>query len=105
MAVSHKLPEILVRGCQQPHVSFRRPVIADAADFPLMQNAEQLELQQRADVADFVEEQRPAVGGLKQAHLVAHGAGEGPFDMAEELAFQECFGDRRAVEMNMFPDT
>ena len=47
-------------------------------------------------VRDFVEEDRAAVGLHELAHLVAGGAGEGAGHVAEQLAFQQRFGQRPA---------
>ena len=42
-------------------------VAADRADVVLLQHAQQLHLQAHRHVADLVEQQRAAVGGLEQA--------------------------------------
>ena len=52
----------------------------------------------RGHVADFVEEQRAAVGLLELADPPAVGAGERPALVAEQLAFQQRLRDGRAVD-------
>src|SRR5690606_32809161 len=52
------------------------PVLADAADRTLLERAEQFRLHGRGEVADLVEEERAAAGGLEQSFAVAVGAGE-----------------------------
>ncbi len=49
-------------------------------------------------IADFIEEYRPAVGRAKQPGLVAHGTGERPFDVSEEMTLDEARGDRSAID-------
>ena len=73
---------------------------AEALELLLLQHAEQLGLQLRRDVADLVEEQRPLVGQLEAADLLADGAGEGALLVAEQLALQQPGGDGRAVELD-----
>ena len=56
---------------------------ADSLEGAFLQNAEQLGLHFEGDVADFVEEERAAVGQLEAADLVAVGARERALDVAE----------------------
>ncbi len=71
--------------------------------FLLLQHAQELSLQGRRHVADFVEEDRPALGRLKQAPLVVMRVGERTAPMAEQLALQECLGDRRTIHGEKWP--
>ena len=59
-----------------PHVDPPRKVLADAPHFALLQHAQQLGLRARRQLADFVEEERAAVGLLEQAGALADGARE-----------------------------
>ena len=51
----------------------------------------------QAEVADLVQKERSAIGLLKLAHARLHAGGDAFFD-AEELAFEQGFGQRGAVE-------
>src|SRR5205823_5083760 len=62
----------------QPHVHPDRLRAAEALELLLLQHAQQLGLQFSRDVADLVEEQRPLVGQLEAADLLADGPGERP---------------------------
>jgi len=53
-----------------------------------LQGAQQLRLEQYRQLADFVEKERAAVGEFQQTDLAPLRAGEGPFLVTEELAFQ-----------------
>ena len=64
---------------------------AEAAELHLLQDAQQLDLGEEAEVADFVEEERAVGGLLEVAFASADGAGEGAFLVAEELGFNEGF--------------
>ena len=44
---------------------------ADRLELALLEDAEQLDLESRGQVADLVQEDRPAVGELEAAHAVA----------------------------------
>jgi hypothetical protein len=49
---------------------------------------------------DFVQEQRAAFGLLEEAFAIHVGAGEGAFDGAEELAFDQFAGQGGAVDLD-----
>ncbi len=90
-------------GRHQPHVHPDRPRAAQALELLLLQHAEQLGLQLRWDVTDFIEEQRPPVRQLEAAYPLADGAGEGALLVAEQLALQQPGGDGGAVDLDEGP--
>ncbi|MNP38851.1 hypothetical protein D3C76_1323960 [compost metagenome] len=66
---------------------------------PIFQHAQQTGLQGQGHVADFIEEQRPAVGLLQlAAHALLACAGEAAAAVTEQLALDQAFGDGRTVE-------
>jgi hypothetical protein len=65
---------------------------------PILQEAQQLDLQRQRNVAHFVEEQRAAVGQFDLALGGLDRAGERALLVPEQLAFEQIFGDRRAVD-------
>src|SRR5271154_1620308 len=71
---------------------------AHGFDFALLQGAEELGLEVHRHVADFIEEEGAALGGLQQALLGLHGSGESAFDVAKELGFDECRNERGTVD-------
>ena len=52
----------------------------------------------RSHLADFVEEQRAAVGALEQADAIAVGAREAAADVAEQLGFEQRLRNPDAVD-------
>ena len=79
----------LVGGRDDPDVDLERLRPADALELPGLEHAEQLGLEGRGDVADLVEQQRPAVGQLEPADLAPLGAREGALLVTEQLALQQ----------------
>ncbi len=71
---------------------------ADAVDHALLDGAQELRLQAHFHFADFIEEQRAAVGLFELADAAGDGAGERAFLVAEEFGLEEVLGDRRAVD-------
>src|SRR5262245_9172166 len=92
--------EILVRGGDQPHVDADRLVAADALELLLLDRAEQLGLRLKGHVADLVEEQRAAVGGLELSLASRDRSGEGSLLVSEELALDELARQRCAVHLD-----
>ena len=71
---------------------------ADADDDFFFQHAQQLGLAAEAQVADFVQKQRAAGGQFEFAGSRFVGVGKGALFVTEQFAFQQRFGDRRAVD-------
>ena len=57
------LAEILVRRGDDADVAFQRAVVADRRALALLEEAEELDLERERQLADLVEEQRPALRG------------------------------------------
>ena len=80
-----------------------RACASDPLEFAQLHRPEQFALEPRGQLSDFVQEHGPAVGDLELAFLLGHGAGEGAAFMAEQLAFEQRFGERGAVHGNKRP--
>ena len=91
------LLEILVRRAHDPGVDRDRAPPADTLDGAFLKEAQQLDLEGQRDVAHFVEEQRTAMRTLDLALCGLDRAGEGALLVAEQLAFEQVLGDRRAI--------
>jgi hypothetical protein len=66
-------------------------------------HAQQLHLQTHRHVADLIEHQRAAVGRLEQTAVLADRAGEGAFDVTEQLALEQVLGHRAAIDRDERP--
>src|SRR3546814_10753953 len=88
-AIGHPQLEVLVGGGDHAHVDPDQLAPAHAEELVLGQHPQQPGLQRQRHVADFVEEQRAAVGLLEAADMAFGCAGERAGLVAEQLAFQQ----------------
>ena len=65
------------------------PRAAESFELTFLKHPEQLGLELQRQVADFVEEDRPAVGEFEASGPARDGSGESAFFVAEEFAFDE----------------
>jgi len=94
----HFAHQVAVGGGDQPEADLSDPVFSHPPVFLFLEDAEQLGLDCRRQVADLVEEQRAAIGLLQQSPPIGPGAGESAAHVAEQLALQEVAGDSGAVQ-------
>ena len=71
LARGHHRVQAAIRGADDADVAGERFVVADAADLAAFQEPQQLRLHRLGQLADFVEEERAAVGHLEQARCDA----------------------------------
>src|SRR5216683_1446725 len=96
--------EVHVGGSDDADVDFNLLGAAEAHEFALLNNAEELGLRFRTDGGDFVEEDGALIGDLEKTLLGSDSACESAFDVAEKLRLQEIYrngagidGDKRLV--------
>ena len=89
------LLEIAVARRDDPNVHADVRQAADALEGLLLEEAEELGLEARRHLPDFVEEDGAAVGGFEQAPFLLPCVGEGAALVAEQLAFEQLLGERR----------
>ena len=63
-------------------------------------STQKLDLHGRAQLGNLVEKDGAAVRQLKTPFLVPDRSREGAFDVAEKLAFEQVFGQGRAIDRN-----
>src|SRR4029077_5378328 len=95
---ANRVLQILIRSGQKADVELDGPRAADADEFALLKDAQQLGLQRQREFADFVEEHAATFGDLEQPFLLANSAGERPFLVPEQLAFEKRFRQCRAIQ-------
>jgi hypothetical protein len=83
------LLEIAIRRGDNPDVDSNGLTAAHWLELVLLQGPQQLDLGLERELADFIEEQRAAVGQFQFALLVAVGAGEAALDVPEQLGFEQ----------------
>ena len=80
--------EIFVCCSDNSDINFPFLRFAHPLDFPFLQHTEELDLDQRADFTDLIQENGAAIGFLKAADTVTNRAGKRPSHVAEEFALQ-----------------
>lgn len=96
--VADELLEVFVGGGEDADVDVDGEVVADAADFLFLEDAQEATLELGGHGTDFVEEEGAAVSVVEEAVLVGDSAGEGALTMAEEFGFEEVFGEGGAID-------
>jgi hypothetical protein len=102
-AARDTLGEVPVGRRQDAHVDPSVLGLADPADLPLLEGAQQLHLHARRDLPDLVEKKGPHVGRLEQARPVMGRAGERAPGVSEEFALEERLRDGAAVDRDEGP--
>src|SRR5215213_8916170 len=97
-AVFDHVREIAIRRRHDPAIHGDLFDPAHAPYAPLLQHAQHLHLHRGRRLAYLVEKYRPALGRFEQALAVGDSAREGPFHVAEQLGFEQRFGERAAVD-------
>ena len=90
--------EVPIGGADDAHVHLQGAGSADPFEGLGVEGAQQLDLGGEWDIAHFVQEQGATVCRFETSWLLAVGAGEGAFFVAEEFAFQQGFGKGGAVD-------
>src|SRR5271167_5029371 len=75
------------------------PRPAETLEFAILEDTQQLDLNGRWHIADFVQKERAAVRQFEFSRLAGDRTGKGPFFVAEQFAFKEIFRDSRAVDL------
>ena len=80
--------ERLVRGRDHPNVNLDGLRLAERMHFARLEKAQELHLKVEADLADLVEEERPAFVGANHPQEAVDGAGERAPAVPEQVAVQ-----------------
>ncbi len=90
-AFTHQLLQIHIGSANQADIDGLRLIAAHPYDAPVLNSTKQLRLQVQRNIADFIQEQRPAIGLLELANVVCMSIGECALHVAEQLTFKEGF--------------
>ena len=97
------LLQIAVARGEDARVGVDFAVRADALKSPVLRHAQQLGLQRRRHLGDFIQKNRAAVRLLKPADALGVRAGERALFVPEQFAFQQRFGNGGAVDLDQRP--
>ena len=92
--------QVAVRAADELEVALRLLVRAERQEAPLLDRAQEHRLLVRAELADLVEEEQPAVRGLQEPRPVRSRARVGTLAMAEERARRLVAAQRGAVHVD-----
>ncbi len=95
---AHLLGQIAVGRDDQAHIDLVFAVRADALQLAVLQHAQELGLHGERQLADFVQKERAAIGEFEFAAPVGKRARDRAAHVPEQLAFDECIRQRRAVQ-------
>src|SRR5688572_23986747 len=102
-SVFDHLRKIAVRGRDDPHVHPLGPRAAEALKLTLLQDAQQLGLYFRGDIADLVQEQRALVRELETADPLRRRTGKRTLLMSEQFALEQPRRHRRHAHADERP--
>ena len=95
--------QVTVGGGNNANVYASIPASADRLDFAFLKGAQQLDLRGCGQLADFIEEQRAAVGLCKFADMLFGRTGEGAALVAEQDRLDEIVRQGAAIDSNERP--
>src|SRR3954451_17188829 len=90
--------QIAMCSANDANINIRGAVFTHPANLAAFKHPQEFGLHRFGKLADFVEENCAAIGDFKQSDAVLVGTREGTFAMAEELALDERFRQRTAVD-------
>ena len=83
-------------GRKNANIDGRRVRRPDRAHRPLLQDAQQFDLERKRHVADFIEEQCAAIIRFEQADMVATSAGKRPTNVPAARGLARCIARARS---------
>jgi len=95
--------KILIGGGDDANVHALGAIAAEAFEFLLLENAQKFGLEIERKIANFVEEERAAIGEFEAADFLADGAGEGAALVAEQFGFEQAAGNGGAIDFDEGP--
>src|ERR1019366_7278666 len=100
MAALHRLLRILVGCCDNAYVDRRFGFTPKAAEFTVLEHAEQLGLGGGGHLTNLVEQQCPFFSQFETSGASLNGSSERSFFVAEDLALDQRLRDGGAVDCN-----
>ncbi len=92
--------QVHARRCNHPHVHRLASRAAKTPDRPFFERLQKLHLQRIGHQADLIEKDRPAMRHLQQTGLGLPRVGECAALESEQLRFEQCVRNSRAVHVH-----
>src|SRR5205085_125135 len=89
LAIAHGLLEIAIAGKDEADIDAADLRAADAEELPILNEAQELDLDRRWQLANLVEKQRAGVRALDMADALLDRAGKGAALVAKQLALEQ----------------
>jgi len=89
--------QVFACGRDNPAARFGYAMTPDRAEFPVLQDPEQVRLERQGEVTYLIEEKGAFFGRFEQPYFVLDRAGKRPFLMAEQFRFDQGFNVTRAI--------
>src|SRR5262245_37832306 len=96
----HSGGDVGVGSADDPDIHDLGRSSAKTTNCAIVQERQDLRLECRREQRDLIEEQSAAVGELDEAGFRATSVGESPAFIAEQLRFEQVFGNRGAVDID-----
>src|ERR1043165_6057261 len=93
--------QIDIRRRYDANVSLDHFIAADARQLAVLQHAQQFHLCRQAHLADFIEKQRAAIRFFEAPTTQRARVSKRAFLVSEQLGFEQRFGNRAAVELDV----
>ncbi|HVP27785.1 MAG TPA: hypothetical protein VMW35_01315 [Myxococcota bacterium] len=103
LAARHRGVEVAMGGGDDAGRHGKRALSADPLELAILECSQELALQQGVEIADLVEEERPARRLFEPADPLAHGTGERSSLVAEELTLDHRRGEGRTIHVDEGP--
>ena len=99
-SLPYEFRQVPVGGRDDPNVDVDVVVPSQACEFRVLQHLEEHCLEARRHLADLVQKDGAGVGEFELPVLARRSTRERPFFVAEELALQQRFWERRTVDLD-----
>ena len=94
---AHQLFQVHIGGADEPDIHRDGVGATHPHNTSVLNDPQQLRLQVQRNIANFIEEERSAVGLLKLAHMVRVRICESALDVAEQFALKQRFSNRTSI--------
>src|ERR1700674_3198774 len=97
-ALANEVEQLHVAGGDDAYVDLDRFRAAQAHEFALLNDPQELRLSLRSDRGNFIEKNRPLIGDFKEPLLRRYGARKRALHVAEQLRFEQVHGNGARVD-------